>query len=161
SFYFDNSNSNQWVRITVYQKQPGFSPDPGSSELYPKYPGLDGSLTQYVQLGRDDKTHTFHFLKSGLIEGRVFNDWTNTTTRQLADPGVPGVTVYLDTNNNGQLDPGEVNTRTAADGTYFFLHDFNTDATAVSAHVRQILPAGWKVISAPTGTVTINSDNPW
>src|SRR5262249_19603954 len=56
SFYFDNSNSNQWVRITVYQKQPGFSPDPGSSELYPKYPGLDGSLTQYVQLGRDDKT---------------------------------------------------------------------------------------------------------
>jgi RHS repeat-associated protein len=36
------------------------------------------------------------------------------------EPGLPGWTVYLDQNNNGQLDPGEPSTVTDANGRYFF-----------------------------------------
>src|SRR5262249_36054108 len=95
NFYLHNPQEGQWFRITVNQKEPGYRPDPLSSDDVHQYAGVDNSLTQYVQLDPANKKHLFGFEKNGLIEGHVFNDWTNTKTRQLADPGVAGVTVYL------------------------------------------------------------------
>ena len=51
--------------------------------------------------------------------------------------GVPNVTVYLDANNNGKLDTGELFTTTNASGAYTF-----TNVPAGTPVIRQILPAG-------------------
>src|SRR4051795_10527528 len=50
------------------------------------------------------------------INGVVFNDRNNNATYESAGPDIPwpGVTVYLDGNNNGQLDAGEQSTVTAS-----------------------------------------------
>ena len=37
-----------------------------------------------------------------------------------AEPGLPGVTVFLDLDQDGRLDEGEPSTVTAADGSYSF-----------------------------------------
>ncbi|QEF99503.1 Dockerin type I repeat protein [Stieleria maiorica] len=51
------------------------------------------------------------------ITGRVFND-INRDGRGANDPGLPGVTVFADTIQNGVLDPTEPVAVTAANGTY-------------------------------------------
>jgi len=54
------------------------------------------------------------------ISGAKFQDINGDGTRDVGDPGVQGWTVYLDANDNGMLDPGEVSTTTDADGNYTF-----------------------------------------
>ncbi len=54
------------------------------------------------------------------IAGLKFNDLNNNGVRDLADPGLAGVTVFLDTNLNGTLDPGELFTVTDVGGNYSF-----------------------------------------
>ncbi len=55
------------------------------------------------------------------ITGTVFADNDGTGVPDGNNPPLPGVTVYLDANQNGQLDPGETSTVTSSDGSYGFL----------------------------------------
>jgi hypothetical protein len=50
-----------------------------------------------------------------------------------------GRTVYIDSNRNGKLDPGEPRTATAADGSYHF-----SNLAAGHYLIRTLLPAGWR-----------------
>ena len=52
------------------------------------------------------------------ITGVKWNDLDQDGLRDVDEPGVSGVTIYLDLNENGSLDVGEPFTQTRNDGTY-------------------------------------------
>jgi hypothetical protein len=72
---------------------------------------------------------------AGEIHGTLWNDLNGNGIRDTGEPVRPGVTVYLDGNQNGQLDSGESSVLTAADGTYAFtgLTPGNTYQVALEA----------------------------
>lgn len=74
----------------------------------------------------------------GEVRGRVFNDYNadGVFTPGLEQP-LAGRTVYVDLNNNGQLDPGEPTATTDVNGNYQFQLPPGT------YHIRQVLSAGW------------------
>lgn len=73
-----------------------------------------------------------HALTTSAIHGAVFSDKNHDGIRQASEPGLSGITVYLDANHNGALDAGEQQTTTAPDlyytpsvneaGAYGFTH---------------------------------------
>ena len=114
---------------------PATSSDPGYSGLNP----ADVSL-----INHDDET---------LISGRKWSDLDGDGTWDLpSEPGLGGVTVYLDLNYNGQHDSGEPTTLTRDDdpdtpgvdetGTYSFA-DFGVGAYAVG----ELVPDGYEQTS--------------
>jgi hypothetical protein len=96
--------------------------------------------------GRSD---TFAFdvnVGVGAIYGTKWNDQNNDGVRGTYEPGVEGVTIYLDDDRNGALDPGEVFTVTDASGDYGFT-DLDPHQTYT---VGEVVPSGW-VQTAPLG----------
>jgi hypothetical protein len=77
-------------------------------------------------------------LPVGSIRGLTFIDQKGSGTLDPGDPGQGGVTVYLDANNNGAPDPGEVSTVTASDGTFSF-----SNVLPGTYHVREVVPSGY------------------
>jgi uncharacterized delta-60 repeat protein len=78
---------------------------------------------------------------TGSIRGVVFDDRDgNGKHFGSAEVGLAGRLVYIDSNGNGKLDPGEPVTATDAAGRYAFL---GVDPAA-NILVRQVLPAGWR-----------------
>jgi hypothetical protein len=73
------------------------------------------------------------------------------------EAALAGVTVYLDDNNNSQLDSGEVSVLSGADGSYTF-----ADLAAGSYVVRQVVPAGYEQTTPLSGgsieRVSVSSD---
>ncbi len=76
------------------------------------------------------------------IRGTVFNDFASLGTWSPTSTGVAGVTVFLDLNHDGKLDPGDPTTTTAADGTFSFM------VTAANYQVAIVVPVGWKATTA-------------
>ncbi len=74
-------------------------------------------------------------LFGGTIRGTVFNDTENDGDLS-GDAPLEGITVFLDANFNGVLDPGERTARTKANGDYEFVF-----VAPGLHHVRQHLPA--------------------
>ena len=72
--------------------------------------------------------------------GTVFLDRDGDAVFDAAEVGQSGWTVYVDLNNNSQLDPGEPNTVSQADGTY------NLGARLLPGTylIREIVQAGWR-----------------
>src|ERR1043166_5900578 len=54
------------------------------------------------------------------ITGQVFSDLNLNGLKEANEPGLPGVTLFLDNNNNGVLDQGEPSAVSDASGTYSF-----------------------------------------
>ena len=98
--------------------------------------------------------------KGGALSNQNFTDAVPTTTsnkgsvggfvKTSAGKGVSGVIVYLDTNNNGKLDSGELSTTTNSSGAYNL-----ASIPAGATIIRQILPSGAKQ-TAPGGGVGIH-----
>ncbi len=84
-------------------------------------------------------------LKNSTISGAVFADTNKNGVRDAGEHGLAGITVYLDMNNSGTLDAGDVQTTTSADlyytpsineaGNYSFDH-----LASGTYSVRQIIP---------------------
>ncbi|SIN91632.1 Putative Ig domain-containing protein [Singulisphaera sp. GP187] len=78
-------------------------------------------------------------LAAGEARGTVYRDDYQTGQRYPNEPGLKGVTVFLDANGNGVFDAGEVATTTDVDGNYRF-----TDlAVPGTYHVVAVAPSGW------------------
>jgi uncharacterized protein (DUF2141 family) len=74
----------------------------------------------------------FGNFRLGVVQGSVFHDFNANGTRQSpAETGLQSWTVFLDANANDQLDTGERNTTTNAQGSYSF-----TDLTPGTYRVR-------------------------
>ncbi|MEN6451761.1 MAG: SdrD B-like domain-containing protein, partial [Thermoguttaceae bacterium] len=54
------------------------------------------------------------------LKGIKFDDLNGNGVRDAGEAGLPGWTIYVDANNNGRFDPGELSTLTGADGSYEF-----------------------------------------
>ncbi|MHC5539758.1 hypothetical protein ACYOEI_16185, partial [Singulisphaera rosea] len=154
---FYNLPKGQWYQVKIWDKQPGFIPITGALQQR----GDDGSLTTYVEITGDDKNQLFTYQKTGLIQGQVVRDLDATGTRVLADPGIPGVMVYLDDNNNNKYDPGEAHVLTNSDGSYQFLYNFPSPGASYKTTVRYVLPDALSANSATSFPVSIDHANPW
>ncbi len=88
----------------------------------------------------------------GTISGVKFNDFNTNGVRETNEPGIEGVTVYLDNNNNRTLDPGENRTVTGSLGNYAF-----TNLAAGTYPVREVLPVGFTQTTR-TPLITVNGD---
>ncbi len=82
----------------------------------------------------------------GVITGVAFgfaqSSGSISGTINVGSAGLAGVTVYLDNNNDGKLDDGEVSTVTNSSGAYSF-----SGVVAGAYIVRQILPAGYQQVT--------------
>ncbi|MEG4006887.1 SdrD B-like domain-containing protein [Microcoleus sp. Pol11C1] len=54
------------------------------------------------------------------IQGTKFNDQNRNGIRDAGEPGLPNVQIFIDTNNNGAVEPGEPSTLTNASGNFVF-----------------------------------------
>ena len=71
----------------------------------------------------------------GSITGIKFNDTDGNGTQAAGEEGVAGVTVFLDTNNDGILDAGETSATTGANGDFTF-----PNLPAATYSVREVVP---------------------
>jgi uncharacterized protein (DUF2141 family) len=86
----------------------------------------------------------------GEIRGTKYADKDGDGTLKDGDHHrLAGVTIYLDTNNNGVLNPGEPSTVTNKFGEYRFLN-----LPAGTYYVREISQAGWKQTYPASGSYT-------
>jgi len=81
------------------------------------------------------------------IRGAVFDDRNANNTQDTNEPGLAGVTVFLDENQNGQLDSGEQTRITNNAGEYSF-----TNLPANTYSIRQIAPPGYEQTFPATQT---------
>jgi hypothetical protein len=81
-------------------------------------------------------TASFGDSQTVVITGNVFNDANGNKVKDATEKGIAGVTVYLDFNNNGQLDSFELKTTTDANGNFKFVEPFGTYV------IREVLPSG-------------------
>lgn len=79
------------------------------------------------------------------VSGVVYADPDGSGGLEPHDTRLAGWQVYLDGNNNGQLDPDEPFTLTNADGSYSF-----NQVAAGPTVVRLALPLGWGTVSPST-----------
>lgn len=77
------------------------------------------------------------------LTGTVFNDLNRDGVRGSGESGQGGITVFVDANGNGVLDPGEISTVTAADGTY------SLPVAAGNNLIAAVAPAGF-VFTTPS-----------
>ncbi len=76
------------------------------------------------------------------IQGSKWNDLNGNGVQDAGEPGLAGWTIYLDQNNNRQLDLGENFTTTDQDGKYSF-----TDLAPGTYTVAEVLQPGWQQTS--------------
>ena len=79
----------------------------------------------------------------GYLMGVVFEDVTNDSIRQVSENGVPNLRVYIDVNNSGAFDAGDVEAITNQHGAYAFgnvpegTHILRVD---IASPIQQTLP---------------------
>jgi len=113
-------------------------------------------VTVQVQDGRggvDSQTFNLELLTGGEIKGRVWFDENSNSIRDGAETGLSTVGVYLDLNENGELDAGEPTTETNEQGVYKF-----TDLEPGTYVVREVLPEGFEYTS-PEPSLILGEEN--
>jgi hypothetical protein len=88
----------------------------------------------------------------GSITGIKFNDTDGNGTQAAGELGVPGVTVFLDTNNDGILGAGETSATTGANGDFTF-----PNLPAGTYSVREIVPPNSQPTTPNPVTVTLQT----
>lgn len=107
---------------------------PGWARTFPAAPG-----TYSVTLAMGEQAFDLDFgSRAGSIRGRKWYDRDLDGVQDDDEPGLAGWTIYLDANDNGNLDDGETSTTTDADGNYAFL-----DVLAGPYTVAEVLKPVW------------------
>jgi len=104
----------------------------------------DGAVTGIIT--NDD------LLSNGSISGAKFNDLDRDGVRDAGEPGLAGWTIFLDANDNGLLDTGEVATVTGSDGLFQFL-----DLAPGSYTVREVQQPGFIQTTPNPGPIQVVS----
>ena len=156
---------------------PGVIPDQGKGSTDGANAWTGGSLQTTVDIGGSGAT-SIQLAPSAIIVGEIsgmkFNDLNGDGVRDAngvdnilgnADDerGLSDWTIFLDTNGDGDLDPGEISTTTASDGTYSF--SVTPDADKLDSDndpylVREVQQAGWTQTTANPAAILITSIDP-
>ncbi len=104
------------------------------------YPGAGGIHYRiWMELDSDvEKNFGNYPLHNGDITGYEFQDVNNNGVWDVGEDPLGGWEIYLDENENGQLDFGEPNTITNASGYYAF-----TDLAPGYYNIKEVPKAGW------------------
>ena len=117
----------------------------------PEGPFLEGAVLDFVVTGDDNfiegaREFADFVLQNedgeielGQIHGYKWNDLDGDGIWDDNESGLPGWTIYLDSTQNGQLDPWELSTTTDAEGAYWF-----TDLGPGTYIVREENQDGWQ-----------------
>lgn len=89
----------------------------------------------------------------GSISGKVWND-INADGSSAGEPVLPGWTVFIDSDGDGAVTPGETSAITDAGGLYTL-----SDVPIGSNVVREIAPVGWSPTSPGTGMQLVTVPN--
>jgi len=92
----------------------------------------------------------------GSISGKKIHDHNGDGIQQGGDEGLGQWTIYIDVNDNGIFDGGDVSTFTAGDGSYSF-----PGLDAGTYIVREVGQGGWTQVwpNPPAYSLTIGGDN--
>ena len=85
------------------------------------------------------------------ISGLMFNDLNGDGVREISEPILSGWTIYIDTNNDGTFDTGDVQVTSGSNGVYSFPNLVAGDTYTI----RQTTPAGWRRTLPQTLPITI------
>src|SRR5581483_4813853 len=99
------------------------------------------------------------FTQTDLLMGQVFHDKNGNGSKEADEPGLAGWTVYLDTDNDGLLEAGEVSTTTDADGKFRF-----TGLSPGAYHLEAVPQFGWLQTLPQAGyhwVVTFGGSGQW
>jgi hypothetical protein len=114
---------------------------------------LESTRARLVSLAVGEVRNNVDFAnryRNNEIRGHKYNDVNGNRQRDPGEPGIGGVTVYVDLDRDGVLDAGEPKTVTAADGSYAF----TTELSPRSYVVREVMPWGWtQTYPATTGGI--------
>lgn len=113
------------------------------NEIFFNVEGLSFTPGDTVKLNVD-----FASQFNSVIRGTKWNDLNGNGSRNNNEPGLSGVQIYLDTNNNGILDSNEPVTTTDQSGNYEF-----TGLEAGTYIVREVIPQSF-VQTFPLGSET-------
>jgi hypothetical protein len=111
-------------------------------------PTLMGSIDDFRIYARALSAAEVKGLAGGTVSGTAFNDVNANNAFDTGEPALDGVQLYLDANNNGVLDAGELSTTTSDGGKYSF-----SGVPAGSYFVREVAPAAYAQTAAPSVTV--------
>src|SRR4028119_2073475 len=101
-----------------------------------------------LTLNTQDANVTFANTPNSNITGCKFEDFNLNGYRDGNEPAISGVTVYLDTNNNGALDAGEASTTSNQFGTFAF-----NNLTPGTYNLREVVPPGFFQTTQPLNIV--------
>jgi hypothetical protein len=121
---------------------------------------LPGQLSQLPPAWQNAVAGTSVFgfeFDSGVVSGRLYNDLNADGRIEGNESGLAGQVVYLDVHSDARLDPGDLVTTTASDGTFQF-----TGLTPGTYTVREVAPAGMlQSLAAPLAqTVQVANGRP-
>lgn len=88
--------------------------------------------------GEGDGPNNFVNFNLGQISGKKYEDLNGNGEDDIGEPDLGGWLIYIDANNNGQLDSGETSTSTGPSGNYAF-----SDLGPGTYRIREVNNGGW------------------
>ncbi|MEG4294298.1 SdrD B-like domain-containing protein [Microcoleus sp. C2C3] len=125
--------------------------EPGNYTVREVVPGGFSPSTSAVvplTLNTQDANVTFANTPNSNITGCKFEDFNLNGYRDGNEPAISGVTVYLDTNNNGALDAGEASTTSNESGIFAF-----RNLAPGNYNLREVVPPGFFQTTQPLNIV--------
>lgn len=155
---------------------PGDVPDQGQGMTHGASEWTGGSLQTTVSVNGSGAT-SIQLSPAAIIPGEIsgykFDDTDGDGIWDSGESGLSGWTIFLDSNNNGKLDTGEMSTVTSADdlsttglneaGAYSFSVTPDADRSDPDNDpylVREVQQSGWMQTTANPAPITITSLNP-
>ncbi len=154
-----------WVREVLQDNYIPFSfglngktnKDDYSAEFYCNTDGANydnrdgiGKIRRHDEPIMNNKTYYcvgFNAIQKSIIEGYKFNDLNHNGVWDKNEPAMSGWQIYIDENNNGNLDAGEKVVDTDKNGYYSFVLPSNNTYV-----VRELNQNGWEQTSPDTGS---------